>query len=647
MGAEGAPEVADINVVRLLYMEDDPGLARLLQKTLNRRGFVVDIAANGEDGLAMINSSRYDLLLIDYNMPFLGGIDVIRTLATKKSLLPTIMVTGEGNELVAVEALKLGVADYIVKDADMKYLDLLPSVIDQVLYKQQLMRERQQMVEAIRGSEERYRLLFENNPIPSMVYDLQTLRFLAVNDAAVLHYGYKREEFLSLTIHDIYTLEEMPALLSVHSQLDQGAKQSGTWKHRLKNGTVIEAEITSHRLTLNDIRAHLILANDISERKKMEENLLRAQKLESLGVLAGGLAHDFNNFLTAILGNIYLAKLDAPPKSSVTRYLEEAEKATSRAQNITQQLLTFSRGGAPLKKMIPVQQLIEESAGFALHGSKAKSEFRLPHDLWMVEADESQIGQVIHNLVMNADQAMPGGGTVTISAENIALKDAHHLPLKSGNYIRISVTDQGVGIAEEYREKIFDPYFTTKHKGSGLGLATCYSIIRRHDGHMTVESTLGNGATFSMYLPASTHAAPESVSDQQPACGSGRVLIMDDEEMVRDVASKILSNLGFSVVSSCDGAEAVELYQEAMQNGLPFDVVIMDLTIPGGIGGKETIKKLLQVDTGVKAIVSSGYSNDPIMSQFKQYGFKGVVSKPYSVKTLSESVRNVIEGRTS
>lgn len=640
--------MADIAVVRLLYMEDDPGLARLLQKTLNRRGFVVDIAANGEDGLAMINASRYDLLLIDYNMPFLGGIDVIRTLATKKSLLPTIMITGEGNERVAVEALKLGAADYIVKDSDMKYLDLLPSVIDQVLYKQQLIRERQQMAEAVRGSEERYRLLFENNPIPSMVYDLQTLRFMAVNDAAVLHYGYRREEFLGLTIHDIYTLEEMPALLNVLSQLDQGAQQSGTWKHRLKNGTVIEAEITSHRLTLNDIRAHLILANDISERKKMEENLLRAQKLESLGVLAGGLAHDFNNFLTAILGNIYLAKLDAPLKSSVTRYLEEAEKATSRAQNVTQQLLTFSRGGAPLKKMIPVQPLIEESAGFALHGSKAKCEFRIPHDLWMVEADESQIGQVIHNLVMNADQAMPGGGTVTISAENIALAGAHHLPLKSGNYVRISVSDQGVGIAEEYREKIFDPYFTTKHKGSGLGLATCYSIIKRHDGHMAVESTPGSGATFSFYLPASNHAAlPESVRDQEPAHGSGRVLVMDDEEMVRDVADKILSNLGFTVVSSRDGAEAVALYQEAMQNGRPFDVVIMDLTIPGGMGGKKAIEKLLEIDAGVKAIVSSGYSNDPIMSQFKQYGFKGVVAKPYSVKTLSETVRNVIEGRTS
>ncbi len=372
------------------------------------------------------------------------------------------------------------------------------------------------------------------------------------------------------------------------------------------------------------------------------------RSFESLGVLAGGLAHDFNNFLTAIVGNIYLAKLDAPPQSALSHHLEEAEKATSRAQSVTQQLLTFSRGGAPLKKLIPVRELVEESAGFALHGSKAKCEFCIAQDLWMVEADDSQIGQVIHNLVMNADQAMPGGGAITISAENIALAGALHLSLKPGNYIRISVSDQGVGIAEEYREKIFDPYFTTKHKGSGLGLATCYSIIKRHDGHMTVDSALGNGATFTIYLPASMHTAPaEPVNDQQSVQGSGSVLVMDDEEMVRDVASRILSNLGFTVVCSGDGAEAVELYREALKNGRPFDVVIMDLTIPGGMGGKKALEKLLQLDAGVKAIVSSGYSNDPIMSQFKQCGFRGVVSKPYSVKTLSETVRNVIEGRTS
>ena len=216
-------------LTRILYMEDDPGLARLLQKILQRRGFVIDISTNGEEGLAMLDADHYELLLVDYNMPFLGGIDVIRALTAKNALPPTIMVTGEGNETIAVEALKLGAADYIVKDTDMKYLDLLPSVIDQVLYRQQLLKDRQRMLGAIRASEERYRLLFEGNPIPSMVYDLRTLKFMAVNEAAVSHYGYTRDEFLSLSISEIYTPEEMPALLKILSKLDKGENQRGVW----------------------------------------------------------------------------------------------------------------------------------------------------------------------------------------------------------------------------------------------------------------------------------------------------------------------------------------------------------------------------------------------------------------------------------
>ncbi len=314
--------MTDMTVVRILSMEDDPGIARLLQETLERRGFVVDVAPNGEEGLAMLDTARYDLLLVDYNMPLPGGIEKIRTLAAKKMPPPAIIVTGAGNEPAAVETLRPGVSDYIVKDRDRKYLDLLPSVIDQVLHKQDLAREQQKMVETIRDSEARYRLLFEHNPIPTMVYDLQTLKFIAVNRAAVLHYGYSCEEFLSCAIEDIYTPKEMPALLSILSKLDEGAKQSGVWKHRLKDGSVIEAEIASHQLTFNGNRAHLILANDITKRRQMEENLIRAQKFDSLGVLAGGLAHNFNNFLTSILGNIYLAKLEAPPDKALQRYLE-------------------------------------------------------------------------------------------------------------------------------------------------------------------------------------------------------------------------------------------------------------------------------------------------------------------------------------
>jgi PAS domain S-box-containing protein len=637
--------VAETAVIRILYIEDDPGLARLMQKILQRRGFVVDVAANGEDGLAKLRTAGYNLLLLDYNMPFMGGMDVIRLLTAEGKLVPTIMVTGEGNEAVAVEALKLGASDYIVKDADLKYMDLLPSVVDQVLYRQQLIKERQQMQEAVRESEERYRLFFESNPVPTLVYELQTLRFLAVNDAAVAHYGYSREEFLSMTVNDLYTLEEIPALLNLLAKLDKGAKQSGVWKHRLKSGSLIEAEIVSHCIMIDGKRAHFILSNDITERKKMEGNLLRSQKLESVGILAGGLAHDFNNLLTVILGNISLAKLDTSPGDGVYARLEEAENATSRAQRITQQLLTFSRGGAPLKKPLSVKRLVEESAGFALRGSKSRCACTLPSDLWAVEADEGQLGQAIHNLIMNADQAMPDGGTVTVTGENVTVGDGNSMGLKAGHYVMISVADKGTGIPAEFVQKIFDPYFTTKHKGAGLGLATCYSIIKRHDGHITVDSVLGAGTTFLVYLPATDHAVPEgTVDDLRPIQGSGRILIMDDEDMVREVATRILNTMGFDVACSSDGSQAIALYVEAKKSGKPFDAVIMDLTIPGGMGGKEAVKRLLDIDPSVKAIVSSGYSNDPIMAHFREFGFSGVVAKPYSIRTLGEMVKKIMAG---
>jgi two-component system cell cycle sensor histidine kinase/response regulator CckA len=643
---EGACIVTDKTSTRILYMEDDPGLSRLLQKGLRRRGFIIDIAANGAEGLAMLEEDRYDLLLVDYHMPVLGGIDVIRRLSSRNAPPPTIMITGEGNEMVAVEALKLGAADYIVKDVGMQYLDLLPSVIDQVLLRQQMLKERLEMIEAVRASEERYRVLFESNPVPSMVYDLQTFRILAVNTAAVIHYGYTREEFLSLNIKDLYTPDELPLLLNILADLDQGEKQDGAWKHRLKNGSQIDVDITSHSLLLNGLRANLILANDVTEHNKMKETLLRGQKLESLGLLAGGLAHDFNNLLTAILGNISLARVSTTSAESRDHHLEVAEQATGLARDLTGQLLTFSSGGAPIKKPFSSARMLEDSARHTLSGCKSRCEFKIASDLWTIEADERQLAQVVRHLILNADQAMPEGGMITVSGENLAIPTENPLLLKTGDYIRISVADQGPGIPDELREKIFDPYFTTKDKKNGLGLATCYSIMKQHDGHIAVESTLGAGTTFILYLPASSGLpipiAPETSAD--PKSGTGRILVMDDEDIVRDILCESLSSLGYDVVCSREGNETIALYEQAMKSGHPFDAVIMDLTIPGGLGGKEAVIKLREIDPGVKAIVSSGYSSDPIMAHFKEYGFSGVVSKPYSLQTLSETVEKVIAG---
>jgi two-component system cell cycle sensor histidine kinase/response regulator CckA len=637
--------MTDVAITRILIMEDDPGLAHLLEKRLQRQGYEVSLAANGEEGLRMARAAAYDLLIVDYNMPFLGGLDVIRTLASTNQLSPAIMVTGEGNEEVAVEAIKLGVADYIVKDVELKYLELIPTVVSQTLYRQQLIRERDQMQETVRESEERYRRLFESNPHPMWVFDRETHSFLAVNDAAVHHYGYSREEFLNMTLEDVGLPDEASRLKNTLSGAGAAPADSGVWKHRKKDGTIIDVEVISHPILFGQRHARFVLITDITARRKLEAELVKTQKLESLGTLAGGLAHDFNNLLTSILGNIYLAKMDARPGDGIYERLDAAERASERARGLTQQLLTFSRGGAPLKVKISIREAMRDIASFALHGSKSNCEFSISDDLWPVEADEGQLNQVISNLVMNADQAMPEGGTVTVSCRNRTLKADSGLPLPPGNYVMISVADRGIGIPTENLGKIFDPYFTTKQKGSGLGLATAYSIIKRHNGHIAVESAEGAGTVFDIYLPATDCALPaKPATAETTKPGAGAILFMDDDEMVRDIAGKVLVRLGYTVSYSRDGVEAIAAYEQARDEGRRFDAVIMDLTIPGGMGGKEAVKRLREIDPLVKAIVSSGYSDDPVMANYAEYGFSGVVSKPYTIHKLGETLRKVLAG---
>jgi PAS domain S-box-containing protein len=385
------------------------------------------------------------------------------------------------------------------------------------------------------------------------------------------------------------------------------------------------------------------LRKEIKDRERMEGELVKAQKLESLGTLAGGIAHDFNNLLASISGNISLAMLDLQPSDGPYRQLEAAERASFRAQDLTLQLLTFSKGGAPVKRTTVISELIKETAGFALSGSRVRHDFFFDDELWLLDIDEGQISQVIQNLVINADHAMPDGGTISISCENCIIGDSSGLPLRPGDYVKVSVEDHGVGIVREYLSKIFDPYFTTKQKGSGLGLATSYSIIKKHGGHIVVESELGVGTTFTFYLPASRAGRLlKPANETILRTGTGKILLMDDEEDVRQTTGDVLKRLGYEVQFAEDGARAIELYQEARTAGQPFDAVIMDLTVPGGMGGMEALTRLFAIDPKVKAIVSSGYSNDPVMADFQKYGFRGVVTKPYRIKDLGETLRNVL-----
>ncbi len=400
-------------------------------------------------------------------------------------------------------------------------------------------------------------------------------------------------------------------------------------------------------LLFDEVATDIVFAlHDMSleaEHKLLEREHLKSAKLESISTLAGGIAHDFNNLLTGIMGNIGLAKTytDLPQKASET--LDEAEKAAVRARDLTQQLLTFARGGKPVKKTVDIAELIKEPATFALRGSSVRLELSLPDNLWPVEVDEGQMNQVVQNMVINADEAMPTGGVLKIGAANSALKEVSALPLPKGRYVRIEIRDTGVGISKAHLQRIFEPYFTTKKKGSGLGLSTVYSVIKNHGGYVVAESAQNKGATFHIYLPASVKPAkvkkePKSVN---PVQAGGMILVMDDEEVIRKMLSNMLSLAGYKAVLTSDGAEALAKYAQALESGEPFDAVIMDLTIPGGMGGKEAIKKLLEIDPGASVVVSSGYATDPIMSEYKKYGFSAVIAKPYSVKQLEETLRSL------
>ncbi|MBV9619295.1 MAG: response regulator, partial [Verrucomicrobia bacterium] len=400
----------------------------------------------------------------------------------------------------------------------------------------------------------------------------------------------------------------------------------------------------------NEISGVVLVFRDITERQRSEAERRKAETLEQLGLLAGGIAHDFNNLLTAIIGNISLASLLLPPDDEMATRLDDAKNASMRARDLAQQLLTFARGGAPIKKAASITKLIQDTVSFSLRGSRNRSVFGFDDNVAPAEIDAGQISQVIANLVVNADQAMPNGGTIYVNCDNFCydVNDVQIPDLVPGDYVRVRIRDEGVGIPEKYLKRIFDPYFTTKPKGNGLGLATAYSIIKNHNGLMAVESKVHFGSTFTVYLPAAVQqeeeAAVEAPAKITPEItGSGRVLVVDDEEAIRDLVEFTLTRLGYEVSQAETALKGVEMYQDKLRIGKRFDLVILDLTLPGGMGGKEALKKLLEIDPTVNAIVSSGYATDATMSRYQDFGFRGCIAKPYEAAELGKCVHETIE----
>jgi PAS domain S-box-containing protein len=470
--------------------------------------------------------------------------------------------------------------------------------------------------------------------------------YLGCNRALADFLGLSKEAIIGKTVFDVYPLDLAEKYFEMDSAL---FRQPGVqvYEYSMQHADGTRHDIIFNKATFSTadgaVAGLVGVMSDITERKHAEAERLRVSKLESVAALAGGIAHDFNNILTAIIGNISLAMLVLKEEEYSRERLLEAERACQQAQTLSRQFLTFARGGAPIKQLIALEKLIIESGSFASTGSPVRCEFSFLDDLWAVEADPGQISQVFHNLVINAVQSMPTGGMINVRGENLLVEEGNPLPLAPGRYVKISIQDQGLGMPADYLPKIFDPYVTTKQTGSGLGLATAYSIVKHHQGHIAVESTLGAGSTFHVYLPACERPlSPAPAESAAAPSGKGKILVMDDEAMVRNILEKMLHHLGYEVELAGDGAEAVAKFIAGQEAGEPFDAVILDLTVPGGMGGKEAMERLLKIEPRIKAIVSSGYFDAPIMAEFAEYGFLGIIAKPYKIADLGKVLQEVL-----
>ncbi|MFC1552437.1 PAS domain S-box protein, partial [Candidatus Latescibacterota bacterium] len=515
--------------------------------------------------------------------------------------------------------------------------------IDKIYCSGEDITERKKSEQTLKENEERYRTLVERANDGIIIVQGGKVRF--VNSKVYEIIGYSIDEMIGTSFLDYVNPDERKKVSEIHKKRLKGKDAPETYEISAlhKDGNRIDVEISSGLISYKGKPATLAYLRDITARKQDEIERSKASKLESIGILAGGIAHDFNNILAAILGNASLAKMCADNKDDVLELMTEIENASLRAKGLTQQLLTFSKGGSPIVKTTELIVLIHEIVQFSLRGSNVQYNFQIVPDLRLAEVDDGQFRQALGNIIINAQQAMPNGGTINVSAENIDVAGEEHLPLDEGGYVKISIEDKGHGIPEEHLAKIFDPYFSTKQKGSGLGLATTYSIISQHNGHIEVESETGAGTTVHIYLPA-VFSQPDGTKEavEKPAVSSRRILVMDDDDLIRKYMTKLLGTFGFEMETVVDGEEALRVYTEAMKTDTPFDAVIMDLTIPGGMGGRETITKLLEIDPGANAIISSGYSNDPVISDFKDYGFKGFVLKPFNPDELKKALNEIM-----
>lgn len=511
-------------------------------------------------------------------------------------------------------------------------------------YKMRILRSGlKKTISKLEAAESKNRAMMTASPDPLFVFDSEG-NFVDYYAESEKHLFAPPSEFMGKNIMDVLP----PEIAELTKNMIDTARKTG-----LMQSYEYDIEIEGEKRTFNsrlvmygDDR-FLVIARNISEKKKRTEVAIRSHKLESLEIFAGGIANDFNNILSAIAGNISLARLRIDNREKTAALLDEAERAVLRAEHLSGQLLAFSKGGTPVKQITDLKELVRESADFVMSGSKSAINYDFGRNVFRCDLDRGQIGQVIQNIVLNSLQAMPLGGFITITLRNEHLYETNTLSLTEGDYAAISIKDEGSGIESKNLNRIFDPYFTTKSDGNGLGLTICSSIVKRHGGAIEVSSAAGKGSTFTIFLPA----AEDAVTEKKIMFSSGgagdlknrSIMILDDEVQLIFIMKEVLKDEGAEVFTVSDGEEAIDLFEKMAASGKPLSLIIADLTIPGGMGGMEAIRIMREQGIPFKAIVISGYSNDPVISEFRSYGFDAFLTKPFTSDDLLYTVKKIFE----
>ena len=625
--------------MRILLVEDHPESRRTLQRLIERRGHEVVAVGSAEEAELELRKQPFPFLILDWMLPGKSGVELCQELraAPKGEELFILLVTARDDTQDLERALEAGANDYLIKPLDPARLNVRLSVAERRI---RALAERNQARTELQEAVGKMTDILEKTSDGFFAVD-RDWKFTFVNRQAEKLLDRHREDLIG---KDFWV--ELP-------EFTRDAFEKN-YRRAMSEQVAIEFEASDpsgkvwfELLAYPSGGGVSVFLRDVTDRKRVEEERLTTDKLESLGTLAGGIAHDLNNLLTVISGNIGLAQIEAPGSpANLLSFLSRAGEAAQHAAQLSNQLLTFSKGGTPLKRVVSISDLVTQAAEFALHGSNLRSDLDIQAGLWRSAVDPAQIEQVINALVINAREAMPRGGIVRVSARNLEIDANSGLLIRPGRYVKVQVADNGGGIENRLVTKIFDPYFTTKSTGTGLGLSISYSVVKKHGGLLHLEHTSADGSTFTFYLPAtdSEPPAPEPTLENEIfSFNHQRVLVMDDEAAIRDLTSELLGTLGYKVTTVPDGAEALKKYEVAMRTGETFQAVILDATIRGGMGGVATMERLRDLDPNVTAIICSGYSDDAALAEFLTYGFRAALPKPFTRHELANVLQRAFE----